>query len=92
MSQLSDKHLPAMLRAAQSAGIPLGELKPLNPDTQQGPRALALITALEMDDPAALAEMRQEAGERWAKTKQKLIAREEERRRRESAGRWLISR
>ena len=63
MSQLSDKHLPAMIRAAKTAGIPLGELKPLNPVTQQGPRALALITALEMNDPATLAEMRQEARE-----------------------------
>lgn len=63
MSQLSDKHLPAMIRAARSANIPLDELKPVNPVTQQGRRAKALLMALEVNDPDVLAEMRQEAGE-----------------------------
>ncbi len=63
MSQLNDKHLPAMLRAAQTAQIPPSELKLLNPVTQKGQRAVMLLAALEMNDPDVLAEMRAEANE-----------------------------
>ena len=62
MSQLSDKHLPAVVRAAQRLGIPLGELKPVNPHSQQGDRARRICMQLEVDDPIANAEMKTEAG------------------------------
>lgn len=62
MSQLSDKHLPAVINAARSAGIPLGELKPVNPFTQQGKRATLLQASLEAVDPVACAQLRGEAG------------------------------
>ena len=63
MSQLNDKHLPAVVAAAKALGIPLGELKPVNPHTQQGDRARRICMQLEVDHPIANAEMKTEAGE-----------------------------
>lgn len=62
MSQLSDQHLPAVVAAAQALGIPLGELKPVNPHSQQGDRARRICMQLEVDNPIANAEMKTEAG------------------------------
>lgn len=62
MSQLSKQHLPAMIEAARAAGIPLGELKPVNPFSQQGQRATMLQSALQVVNPVAYAELRNEAG------------------------------
>lgn len=62
MSQLSDQHLAPMVNAARSLGIPLGELKPVNPFTQQGARAEQICMALEVTNPVAAAQLKAEAG------------------------------
>ena len=62
MSQLSDKHLAPMVNAAKAAGIPLSELKPVNPFTQQGGRAKQICMALETVDPVVAAQLKAEAG------------------------------
>ena len=60
---MDEAQLKVLLDAAKMAGIPASELKPVNPWSQNGPRAQAMQMAVQNVAPAMAAQFRLDAGQ-----------------------------